>query len=375
LPGSGFSSPVVWGDRVFLWSAAEDNSTRFVLCYSARDGRQLWMREFPAKKYSKHQRNSYAASTPAVDNQHLYVAWATPDQLEMRAFDHDGNVVWHRELGRWVGQHGFGTSPIIHEGLVILHNAQDGEPEGIQPGWKPGEDSMVALDRRTGKDVWKTPLTTTRVCYSTPFIYQPEGGAAQIICTNTGNGVFSLDAASGRMNWSVKNAFSMRVVNSPITAGGLIFGSTGSGAYSGNYLVAVRPGPQAEIAYQLKSSNKIKPPYVTCMIPKDNYVFLIYDRGFAACLDAPTGSVRWLERTDGSFSGSPVRAGDNIYDIDEDGVVWVFAADPDRYRLLGKNPLGEPSRSTPAISGGRIFFRTLSHLYCVGAKETAAAGS
>jgi outer membrane protein assembly factor BamB len=167
----------------------------------------------------------------------------------------------------------------------------------------------------------------------------------------------------------------MRVVNSPITAGGLIFGSTGSGAYSGNYLVAVRPGPQAEIAYQLKSSSKIKPPYVTCMIPKDNYVFLIYDRGFAACLDAPTGSVRWLERTDGSFSGSPVRAGDNIYDIDEDGVVWVFAADPDRYRLLGKNPLGEPSRSTPAISGGRIFFRTLSHLYCVGAKETAAAGS
>ena len=79
-------------------------------------------------------------------------------------------------------------------------------------------------------------------------------------------------------------------------------------------------------------------PYVTCFLAVGDVVYLIYDRGFAACIDAPTGKVRWLERTDGNFSGSPVLAGDKIYCIDEDGVVWVFAADPDKYRLLAKTP-------------------------------------
>jgi hypothetical protein len=102
------------------------------------------------------------------------------------------------------------------------------------------------------------------------------------------------------------------------------------------------------------------------MLRMDDWVFLIYDRGYAACIDAPTGKVQWCERTGGAFNGSPVRVRDKIYCIDEDGVVWVLAADPTRYRVLAKNPLGEPSRSTPAISGGRMFLRTYSHLISVG---------
>jgi len=372
LPGMGYSSPVVWGDKVFVVSAHRDDATRYVLCHSAVSGQRLWMRDFKSTPHPLHERNSYASSSPTVDGQRVYVAWATPEQLALKAFDHSGNEVWSRDLGPWVGQHGFGTSPILFQDLVILHNAQDAKD--LAPGQKPGQDFMMAFDGRTGKDVWRTPLNTTRVCYSVPFIYQPDRGEPELVCTSTGTGFFGLDLRTGKMNWSYK-AFPMRIVNSPIAASGLVFGSNGSGGYSGNFMVAVRPGKTPGMAYTLKNSSKIKVPYVTCFLAKGDRVFLIYDQGFAACIDAPTGNVRWLERTGGAFNGSPVLVGEQVYCIDEDGVVWVIAADPDRYRLLAKNPLGEASRSTPAVSGGRMFLRTLSHLYCVGGKDSLATGS
>lgn len=370
LPGVGYSSPVVWGDRVFVFSADPATARRFLSCYSTNDGRQLWSRDFASQPHPLHPRNSYGSNTPTVDAERVYAAWATPQELTVKAFDHNGQEVWSRDLGEWIGDHGFGGSPVLHDGLLILHNAQ--QAQELEPGQKPGQSSMVALDCRTGKDVWKTPLPTVRTCYSVPFIFQQANNPPELICASTGNGVFSLDAKTGEQRWSAK-VLEMRVVNSPITAGGLIFSSNGSGGYSGNYLVAVRPGPQPELAYELKNSSKIKAPYVTCFLAVGEVVYLIYDRGFAACIDAPTGNIRWSVRTNGNFSGSPVLAGNKIYCIDEDGVVWVIAADPDAYRLLAKNPLGEPSRSTPAISGGKMFLRTNSQLFCVGGKEEVAA--
>jgi outer membrane protein assembly factor BamB len=165
----------------------------------------------------------------------------------------------------------------------------------------------------------------------------------------------------------------MRTVSSPILAGGLIFGSTGSGAYSSNAVVAVRPGPEPKLAYELTNSGQFKAPYVPCLIADGDNVFCFYDKGFAACVHAPTGEVRWLERTNAAFSGSPIRVRDKLYCIDEEGVVWVVAADDQEYRVLAKNALGEPSRSTPAVSGGKMFLRTFSHLICVGGSEQVAA--
>ena len=109
------------------------------------------------------------------------------------------------------------------------------------------------------------------------------------------------------------------------------------------------------------------------MIADGDAVFCLYDKGFAACFDAPTGKVHWLERTEAAFSGSPIRVRDRIYCMDEDGACWVIAADEKGYKLLAKNDLGEPSRSTPAVSGGKLFLRTYSHLFCVGGKEAVAS--
>ena len=373
LPGgSGHSSPVVWGDKVFLLSADPEDATRYMLCYDATSGEQLWQRKYKSTPHHLHLRSSFASSTPAVDAEHVYIGWSTPDETTLKAFDHDGSEVWSIDLGRWVSQHGFGTSPILFDNLVILHNSQ--QSNQLKPGIEPGVSAMMAFDRRTGKEVWRTPLVSANVCYSVPFLYEPADGPIELICTSTGNGVFSLDPKTGKRNWAVEGVFAMRTVGSPIFAGGHIFGSTGSGAYASNYVVAINPGKSAEVAFKLKNSSKFKAPYVPSLIAKGNSVFMLYDRGFASCVDATTGEIRWSARTGAAFSGSPVLVRDRIYCLDEDGVVWVIAADEKELRVLGKNPLGEPSRSVPAVSGGRMFLRTFSHLISVGGKGEAVGG-
>ncbi len=373
LPGgSGHSSPVVWGDKVFLLSADPNDATRYMLCYDAKTGKQLWQRKYQSTPHHLHVRSSFASSTPAVDADHVYIGWSTPEVTTLKAFDHDGSEAWSLDLGPWVSQHGFGASPILFDDLVILHNSQ--QSNQLKEGVKPGVSAMMAFNRRTGKEVWRTPLVSANVCYSVPFLYEPAEGPIELICTSTGNGVFSLDPQTGKPNWSVEGAFKMRTVGSPIFAGGHIFGSTGSGAYAANYVVAVKPGKQADIAFQLNNSSKFKAPYVPSLIARGNDVYMLYDRGFASCVDATSGDVHWSARTGAAFSGSPVLVRDRIYCLDEEGVVWVIAADPQELRVLAKNPLGEPSRSVPAVSGGRMFLRTYSHLICVGGKGEAVGG-
>ena len=124
LPGEGHSSPVVWGQKIFLLSADPQTAMRYLLCLSAQDGGELWRREFPSATHRLHQRNTYASSTPAVDAERIYVAWSTPAHVTLRAFDHAGKDVWQVDLGQDVSEHGFGCSPILFEDLVILSNSQ-----------------------------------------------------------------------------------------------------------------------------------------------------------------------------------------------------------------------------------------------------------
>jgi outer membrane protein assembly factor BamB len=363
IPGMGHSSPVIWGDKVFVLSANMDNATRYCLCYSAADGKQLWKVEYPSQTHHLHPRSSFASSTPTVDGERVYFSWSTPEETTLLALDHNGSEVWRKNLGKWVSQHGFGTSPILFQNMVILNNAQDDEVS--KSNEKPGESFMLAFDRKSGEEIWRTPLNAGTVSYSVPFIRELPAGKAEVVCSNTGNGIFGLDVATGKMEWSLPGCLKMRTVSSPVLAGGLIFGSCGSGAYSDNTVVAVRPGPEAAVAYELNNSSKMKAPYVPSLVSRGDLLFLLYDKGYAACVDASTGKAHWFERTNAAFSGSPVRVDDKIYCIDEEGVVWVFAAEKE-YKLLAKNPLGEPSRSTPAVANGKMFLRTYSQLTCVG---------
>jgi outer membrane protein assembly factor BamB len=366
LPGIGHSSPAIWGDKLFILSADPETATRYVLCLNADTGEELWRREYLSKSFSIHLRSSFASCSPAVDEERVYVAWATPKKTTFLALTHDGELAWELDLGPFVSMHGFGTSPIVYQDMVILANMQLQSEANLSKAVdadKPGEAYVLAVDRKSGQTRWKTPKRNEVAAYSVPCIYKNDKGNDELISCASEHDIFSLDPLTGKENWSI-DVFTMRAVSSPVIAGGLIFGTTGSGG-GGNYVVAVKPGDKPELAYEVKT----QAPYVPTPVAKGDLLFLWSDGGIATCIDATTGERHWQERIGSNFSGSPVCVRDKLYCIDEQGVVYVLAAEK-QYALLGKNALGDPSRATPSVARGKIYLRSDSQLVAVG-KKTA----
>jgi outer membrane protein assembly factor BamB len=361
LPGVGHGSPVLWGEKIFLLSADPKSATRYVLCYNAADGKQIWRREYPGVPHHLHDRSSFASCTPAVDAKRVFVAWSDPKSTRLFAFDHDGNELWSQDFGPWVSQHGFGTSPMLIGDLVVVSCSQ--EPSK-QPGIpEPQQSFVVALEQATGKIRWRTERKVDTTSYSVPTIRKTESGEEELVCCTTAEGIFALDPQTGEQKWSHADAFSMRTVSSPQVVAGLVFGTTGSGG-GGNYVVAVRPGTQSSEAYRITQ----QAPYVPTPLAHGELMFLWADKsGIVTCIEAATGKQVWQKRVGGSYSGSPVRAGDKMFCVDDAGLVVCLAAGPE-FKELGRTPLGEICRSTPAIAGGRMYVRTISHLISVGGK-------
>lgn len=359
LAGTGSSSPVLWGDRLFVTSCDSKSAELTLQCLSAESGDELWKKNFPSSPYRMHSRNSFASGTPAVDQDHVYIAYADPQHTMLVALDHRGNQKWERDFGTWVSQHGFGVSPMIYEDKVIFFNSQ--QAQQVRQG-SPGESRVIAVSCRDGSDIWTAPLTATRACYSVPGVYQDANGKNQLVCCNTGDGFFSLDPETGEQNWSTL-PFRMRTVAATLVADGLIIGSNGSGG-GGNYLVAIRPGDTTtqapKKAYEIQRAN-----YVPSPIAVDGKLFLFTDKGIAQCVDLQTGKTHWQQRLAKGFSGSPVATAGHVYVMDEDGNLYVISVDK-TYRLISKHALGESTRATPAIADNRLFLRTDSRLICVG---------
>lgn len=354
LPGIGHSSPVLWGERLFIQSADPKKGTQYVLCIDSETGEEIWRKEFESATYHIHARNSLATSTPAVDEKAVYFAWATPDRIRLNAYSHDGKRLWTREdLGPFDSQHGFGSSPTVIDNLVILPNLQKPSKRGTETS------SVMAFDKTTGQEVWTTPRTSGKASYSVPCLRDGKDGKPEIVLCSTTHGMFGLDLATGKENWAVPDVFSMRTVSSPLIVGNLVFGSTGSGG-GGNYVAAINLS-DATVAYKIER----QAPYVPTPVAKDDLVFLWYDKGVVTCIDAPSGKQHWSRRVGGNYSGSPVCVGDKIFCVAENGDVVVLAASKE-YKLLGKIPLGEDSRSTPAIANGKMYLRSYSKLYCLG---------
>jgi outer membrane protein assembly factor BamB len=362
LPGIGHSSPVIWGDRIFLTSAFDDTATRLVLCLSAADGSIIWQREYKSTPHGKHQLNSFASSTPCVDEERLYVTWTSPEENTLLALDHDGQDVWRRDLGPYTSQHSGGTSPVVYGDLLILANDQGDEEFH-------GESSLVALDRTSGEARWRAERRTAVVAYSTPCVYQPKGQAAQLIFNSQAHGITSVNPADGTVNWEI-DVFKKRSVSSPVLAAGMIFGTCGSGQ-GGNYVVAVKPpvskSQQPELVYSVKDSA----PYCPTPVALGDRVFLWSDNGIVSCVDAVRGKVLARRRVEGTFYGSPICVGERLYCVNQDGEVYVVSA-TQKLDVLGHNSLGEECRSTPAVADGRMYLRTFSHLISLGGETTTS---
>jgi outer membrane protein assembly factor BamB len=352
IPGVGYSSPIVWDKRIFLESAAAEGKERLLVCLDSADGKVLWSKAVSGSKAHTHLKNTLASSTPATDGQRVYTSFWDGQDVYLHAFDFKGKELWKRDLGSFKSQHGSGGSPMVWQDKVFFNFDQDGAA------------AILAFDAKTGKPLWQKRREPFRTCYSTPFILEQGDSAPELIVASTA-GITSYKPANGETNWDWVWKFTekmpQRTVGSPIFSNCLIIAASGDGSGS-RATVAVRPGAKPSLVWSGGKSF----PYVPTMLTRGDHIYFVNDRGLAACHDAKTGSEVWNERLGGSFHASPVLIDGKVYAPGEDGVVYVFAAEP-KFTLLAKNKLdGEYFAATPAVANGQLYIRGKGHLYCIG---------
>lgn len=356
LPGVGHSSPIIWGDKLFITSAVDEGAVRYLFCLDATTGDQIWSTATGFSRSHKHAKSSWASGTPATDGERVYVAFADKENYTLTAYDFDGNLVWRRNLGNFESQHGHGVSPIVYKDMVILANDQD------------GSSSVVAFDAKTGQTRWSTLRGIRETAYSTPFILELPGEEPQLICASGATGISSLDPDTGFLNWQT-GALPLRTVASPFYGGGLIFASCGAGKTGGVLLIGVdptNPGSPSDQQFSYKRERR-GVPYVPTSFVRDGYLYLLRDDGIATCVDLQSRKDVWTQRLGGDYSSSPICVDGKIYVLSEQGDAVVYAASPE-FELLGRVPLGEGSHATPAVANDRLYLRTFSRLMALKAE-------
>ncbi|MFL5243185.1 MAG: PQQ-binding-like beta-propeller repeat protein [Gemmataceae bacterium] len=365
IPGQGNSSPIVWGKRLFVQSANPDSGERSLICVDTTNGKILWTRSAKGAKAAIHPKNSFASSTPATDGKLVYALFWDGREIEMRAYDLEGNEVWQHDLGPFTSggktshsQHGAGASPIVVDDRVILNNDNDKFA------------ALVALDAKTGKPGWKADRPSFRTCYSTPFVLERPGAPKELIVASTA-GITSYNPKDGEANWNYSWSFDgmpLRTVASPIYSHGLIFINGGDGS-GDRHLIAVKAEGKGDVTKtNLVWENKKAFPYVPTLLALGDHLFYVTDNGFAGCCVATTGEMVWQKRLGGAFSSSPIIIDGKIYAVTEAGEVYVYEAKP-TFKLLAKNSLGEAASATPAVADNRLFIRGQDHLFCIGKAE------
>lgn len=361
LPGVGHGSPIVVGDKVFLQAAATDGSSRSLVCLSAKTGDQVWAKSVDAKSAKTHKFNNLAASTPCSDGERVYTTVWDGTGVTLYAFDLDGNEKWKKDLGSYASEHGFGHSPMVYGGLVYFNFDQDGVAE------------LVAHDAKTGEQKWKAKREAHRASYTTPFVIEHDGKAAELIVGSTTT-VDSYDPLKGGVNWEYKlpwgdNGKPLRSIGQPVFAGGNVIVYTGEGG-SGRLMVAVKDDGKGDVgkdglAWKLTKET----PYVPGVLVKEDYLYWVTDDGMGGCADAKSGKVKWTDRVlSEKVSASPLLVGDTVFVIGETGTAGAFKADPKGLGEVTKSEVGQAVFATPAAVDGKLFVRGGTHLFCFGKK-------
>jgi outer membrane protein assembly factor BamB len=353
IPGSGWSSPVLVNERVYLTTAAPREGASGLslraLCLDAQDGKSLWSTEVftPEGGASVHPKNSFASPTPLVSEGRIYVHFG---HLGTACLDLAGKVLWRQTSLKYSPVHGNGGSPVLSGDRLIF--SCDGATEPF----------VVALDRRTGEVLWKTPRHNEAVpkkfSFSTPVIIT-NAGREELISPGSG-GTYAYDPATGRELWRVSTGSGFSVVPRPVFAHGLVFVSTD---YDFPKLFAIRPGGEGDVTatHLVWQIGRGAPSTPSPLVVGDELYF-VSDAGIATCADAKTGQVHWNERLGGGFSASPVYADGRIYFQNEEGVGYVLRPGK-AFDLLAKNELGERTLASYAVDDGTLFIRGAQHLF------------
>ncbi len=364
LPGSGHSSPVTWGEKVFITSADERAGRGFLLCLNPSNGAERWRREWDLSKYPLNSLNSFASSTPVADEDGVYVLWPAKDKTVLVALTLQGHERWTVELAGAHARHGKGSSLISVGKNIIVSHEQEPNNEGAMSRW-------LAIDRRTRHIIWhRTEAPVANASYSTPCVYQDKNGQDQLVFVSNAHGITGVDPNTGDTIWEAASVLPDRVVSSPVIAGTKIFATCGQGG-RGQAMVAIEPKRvdqryQAEIIYTLHDGKVV--PYVPTSVVHDGLLFAFHDSGQISCLQCDTGQVLWSEKPAGRFYGSPICVNGVLYAITTKGEVVVLKADS-TYTLLAVNSLGQGSHATPAVADGRLYLRTESQMISIGSKE------
>lgn len=358
LPGTGHASPIVWEDRIFLASCREDRKERVLLSLDRETGKILWERvvvESPLER--KHRLNSYASSTPATDGRQVYVSFLDRDQMLVAAYDFDGNRQWLVRPGVFHSVHGYCSSPVLFKELVLVNGDHDGDAY------------LVALDRRTGNTVWKTPRENKMRSYCVPILRQFDGRMQMILSGS--KCVASFDPNDGSRHW-ILDGPTEQFVASIVDNGKLLFMTAG---FPEHHILAIRPDGRGNVTgTHVVWRTEKGCSYVPSPIAAGNgrFFLVVSDEGIASCFEAETGKRHWMERIGPHYSTSAVSAGGLVHFLSDEGVTTVIRPDTG-FEVVARNTLGEPCRASAAISQGRIYLRGQKHLFCVGGPSERTA--
>ena len=386
IPGLGHSSPVVWGDRIFLTTAVdaageaslevglygridpvedEGEIEWQVLALDRHSGEILWNqvahRGVPAVK--RHTKASHANSTPAVDAERLVVMFGSEG---LHAFDHDGELLWKRDLGVLdsgffqvpEAQWGFASSPVLHDGRVLLQvDVQE-------------NSYLAAFDAATGETLWQTPREEVPT-WGSPTVAPRPGGGLQVV-VNGWKHIGGYDFATGEPLWNFEGGGDIPVPT-PVLAGDRVLITSAHGAMRPIYAVSLdASGDLGKITsdehpsiawWHDKAGNYMQTPIVV-----GGLAYFCLDNGIFTAYDVAKGEELYKQRLGGGqtgFTASPVATRSHIYQTSENGDVWVLATGPE-HNEVARNELGETFMSTPAISGDMLLFRARRHLIAIG---------
>jgi outer membrane protein assembly factor BamB len=352
LKGIGQSSPIIWGDRIFLTSALESGKTRLVMCLDRKDGSVLWEKEaWTGTPEASHAQNGWATPSCATDGKRVIAFFGKGG---LHCFDIEGKPLWSRDLGSFPGAWGTAASPVIVGDLVIQNC--DAQGEGL----------LVAVDKKTGKDAWKSKRPAPeRGGWTTPVLI--DSGSKQELVINGETTVTSHDPETGKVLWTCKT-FAGRG-DPTITPGqGLLFVVNGQ---PGD-IYAIKPGGAGDItrshmAWHTPRKNGRDQP---SPILVGDYLVVASMTGITTCYQASTGKPLWTERLKGVFSSSPIAANGLVYFQNEAGETVVIKPGP-ALDIVATNTLGasgEVFRASLTPCNGQIFSRSDKVLYCIGKK-------
>jgi outer membrane protein assembly factor BamB len=336
---------------VILTTADEQAQKQLILAFDRTTGKELWKTVAHNGGFmAKHGKNSHASATPACDGERAYSVFINRNGLHVTATDLDGKIAWQTEAGTFGSEHGYGSSPVLYKSLVIVL------------GDNMKSSFIAALDRQTGKVVWRTDRKTTgqHGSYATPIVAR-VAGKPQLLVSGM-ESTTSYAPETGKQIWTCFGPAEV-TANTPAFSDQLVFSS---GGYPEKELLAIRANGTGNVTRSHVAWRTGKGvTYVPSPIYHAGLLYVVSDDGVTTCFDGKTGKENWKGRLQGNFSSSPVLAGNLLYVTNEAGKTYVFKTGP-KFEVVAQNDLGDGGFASPSICGGQIFLRTERTLYCVG---------